>query len=331
MKILVVRFSSIGDIVLTSSVIRCIKNQLPHATIHFLTKDKFHELVEFNPYISRIICLGNNWNETIDELKQENYDYIIDLHNNLRTHRLLLALKRTSFSFPKRNLKKYLLTNFKWNLLDKNEHVVHRYFSAVKKLGVVTDNGPNDFFTDPKKELELTQYNLLPKKFVAVAIGAQFKTKRLPIDKLVEIINKIDLTIVLLGNKDESKDAETIILKANQKNIISLCGKLSLLDSASIIKNSGVLLTHDTGLMHIAACFDTPIVAVWGNTTPVLGMYAYTPTNLNQVINFEVDSLSCRPCSKIGFNVCPKKHFDCMQKQNSDDIVQAILNAIPKL
>jgi ADP-heptose:LPS heptosyltransferase len=324
MKILVVRFSSIGDIVLTSSVVRCLKNQLHHAQIHFLTKNQFTTLYEANPNVDKIFGLADNWDSLITELKAENYDCIIDLHNNLRTKRLKITLGKPSHSFPKRNVKKYLLTKFKWNLLSENEHVVHRYFKPTEKLGIRNDSLPNDFFIAEKNEIDLSATNLTPKNYLAIAIGAQFATKKLPFDKLLTICDEVPFPIVLLGDKKDAAIADELILKSSNRELVSYCGKLNIQQSASMVKQAKVVLTHDTGLMHIAACFELSIVTVWGNTTPIFGMSAYTPTRNDQVVNFEVSELSCRPCSKIGYTTCPKTHFNCMNHQDIDKIIELI-------
>jgi len=324
MKILVIRFSSIGDIVLTSSVVRCIKTQLPIAQIHFLTKETFKILYDANPYVDRILGLNKNWDLLMSELIAENYDCIIDLHNNLRTKRLKISLGKPSYSYPKRNIKKYLLTRFKWNLLSEKEHVLHRYFKPVEKIGVKNDQLPNDFFIAEKNEIELTNTSLVSKKYLAFAIGAQFATKKLPVEKLLAICNRVQFPIVLLGDKKDALVADELISKSTNKELVSFCGELNIQQSASVLKQAKVVLTHDTGLMHIAACFSVPIVTIWGNTTPIFGMSAYTPTQLNQAVNIEVEDLSCRPCSKIGYATCPKNHFNCMNLQDIEKISKMI-------
>ncbi|MFM7668541.1 MAG: glycosyltransferase family 9 protein [Bacteroidota bacterium] len=324
MKILVVRFSSIGDIVLTSSVVRCLKNQVQNAQIHMLTKEQFTPLYDANPNVDKTFGLSDNWELLLSELKAENYDCIIDLHNNLRTKRLKLALGKPSYSFPKRNIKKYLLTKFKWNLLSEKEHVVHRYFKPAEKIGVKNDQLPNDFFIAEKNEIELTNTSLVSKKYLALAIGTQFATKKLPVEKLLAICNRIQFPIVLLGDKKDALVADELISKSVNKALVSFCGELNIQQSASVLKQAKVVLTHDTGLMHIAACFSAPIVTIWGNTTPILGMSAYTPTQLNQAVNVEVEDLSCRPCSKIGYATCPKNHFNCMNLQDVEKISKMI-------
>lgn len=320
MKILVIRFSSIGDVVLTTPVIRALKKQLPNAEIHFITKTAFKGVLEHNPNIDRLFTIEKSINEVIADLKKENYDYLIDLHKNTRTLSLKLKLRRPSFSFPKLNFKKWLLVNFKRKSMPKM-HVVDRYFKTVEKLGVKNDQLPCDFFIQPSDQVSIEkQFGLIPKKYMTIAIGAQFATKRMPFAKLKEIIDQIELPIILIGGPTDSELANKLLTAFTGRRIFSACGAFSLAQSASIVKQSSSLLTNDTGMMHIASCFEIPTVSVWGNTVPELGMYPYFPLKKELFSIHEVKDLACRPCSKIGFKECPKKHFNCMNQQNSIEI-----------
>ncbi len=328
MKILVVRFSSIGDIVLTFPVIRCLKEKVPHSEIHFLTKKSFESLMLASTFIDKKHFLTNDLNETIAALKKEKFDVIIDLHNNLRTHILGFKLGVKTHRFPKLNFQKWLLTQFKINRLPE-KHIVDRYFEAVATLGVKNDGKNNQFYIPSTEKVDCTAtYELASKSYLAVAIGAQFATKRIPESKLLEILSQVSLPIVLLGGKEDLAQAERICQKLSNSSIHNACGKHSLLASASLVSQAKVLLTNDTGLMHIASCFAVPIITVWGNTVPALGMYAYKPEKEVKISQFEVPNLSCRPCSKIGFQSCPKKHFDCMMKQDAGKIVEEIKRAL---
>jgi ADP-heptose:LPS heptosyltransferase len=122
----------------------------------------------------------------------------------------------------------------------------------------------------------------------------------------------------------DNETAEKIIKALPNQQIVNACGKFSLQQSASIVKQAAVLLTHDTGLMHIASAFQIPIVSVWGNTVPALGMYPYYPQNEKGFSIHEVSNLKCRPCSKIGFKTCPKKHFNCMNLQDAKAIADDV-------
>ena len=324
MKILVIRFSSIGDIVLTTPVLRALKKQIPAVELHFLTKAGFKTVVANNPHIDRVFTIDSRISEVLQELKSEQYDYIIDLHKNARTLALRIKLGKPAYTFPKLNWKKLLLVKLKKNLLPKL-HIVERYFMAVEKLGVVNDNLPSEFYISEKDEVNLPEnFGLQTKSFVTIAIGAQFATKRMPLTKLKEIIVKIDLPIVLVGGPMDISFADSLLSMFPDQVIYSACGTYNLAQSASIVKQSKVLLTNDTDMMHIASCFQLPIVSVWGNTVPAFGMYPYFPQHSELFSLHEVTGLSCRPCSKIGFQKCPKGHFKCMNQQDSLAISQEI-------
>ncbi|MFK8039295.1 MAG: glycosyltransferase family 9 protein [Crocinitomicaceae bacterium] len=319
-KILVVRFSSIGDIVLTTPIVRALKNQLDDVTIHYLTKKSFQGILSNNPNIDQVFVIENDLRPVLADLKREKYDFIVDLHHNLRTSRLKMALSAPSASFPKLNLRKFLLTQFKINKMPKI-HIVDRYFKAVKKLGVVNDHKGLDFFIPELDEVQLIDYHI-PKTYIAFAIGAQFATKRLPIESMIELIGNIELPVALLGGEGDKAAAKSIA-KACQ-NSIDLTGQLNLNQSASIVQQAHKVISHDTGLMHIAAAFEKVIISIWGNTVSDLGMYPYMPKNETSFSIHEVNYLKCRPCSKIGYQSCPKKHFACMTEQDLDVIAQDV-------
>ncbi len=328
MKILVVRFSSIGDVVLTTPVVRCLKQQIPNCEIHFITKKAFKVILEHNNNISKIFTIDSSISEVLAALKREQYDYVIDLHKNLRTFQLKNKLGRPSYSFPKLNFEKWILVNLKRNKMPK-VHVVDRYFKAVEKLGVKNDNKPCDFFIQPSDEIQLKDhFNLTSEKYITIAIGAQFATKRMPFEKLKEIIEQLNQPIILIGGETDKELADEILAAFPDKSIFSACGIFSLAQSASIVKQSRVLLSNDTGMMHIASCFKIPTISVWGNTVPELGMYPYFPENPELFSIHEINGLNCRPCSKIGFQKCPKGHFNCMNLQDSKVIGADILGKI---
>lgn len=324
MKILVVRFSSIGDIVLTSPVIKALKDQIAGAEVHYLTKAKFSDLVKYDPSVNKLHLITREIDEIRDELVAEKFDVIIDLHNNLRTHRLSSMLKVKTHRFPKLNFKKWLLVRFKINQMP-DLHVVDRYFMAVEKLGVKNNVRSLFYFPDPKVE-DISTF-LLPDEYITIAIGAQFATKRMPNELLREIIDKLDLPVVLIGGKEDQERAEEL---KHDDQIINLCGYLSISGSAAVVESSLCLVTNDTGMMHIASAGKVPIVSVWGNTVPELGMYPYRPDDKASYSIHEVEGLNCRPCSKIGYQKCPKGHFNCMRQQNADAIVNQINHFLQK-
>ena len=168
-----------------------------------------------------------------------------------------------------------------------------------------------DYFLE--KEYSLAE--LIPlgfDRYIALVIGAAHATKRLPVDKLIEICRLSPVSVVLLGGKDDAERGKEITKSVSNK-VYNSCGKLSLDQSAFLVREARSVVSHDTGLMHIAAAFNKPIISIWGNTVPELGMYPYKVSFLKML---EVEGLSCRPCSKIGYKKCPLGHFKCMNNQD---------------
>lgn len=327
MKILIIRFSSIGDIVLTTPVIRTVKTQLDKAEVHVATKAQYRDLFTANPYVDKVHLLGESLADLVEELKKERFNYVIDLHHNLRTFRVKRALGVKAFSYNKLNVEKWLKVNLKIDQLP-NVHIVDRYMETVEPLGVHMDALGLDYFIPEKDEVPA---DWLPEGFrhnyVVYAIGAQHGTKKLPINRMIELCDRINKPVVLLGGPEdvdagnavanffsrqgESPEAGEGLTRMGKKTIVyNACGKFNINQSASVVKRARYVFTHDTGLMHIAAAFKKEIFSIWGNTIPAFGMYPYR----TKFTVLENNRLSCRPCSKIGHDRCPKGHFKCMQE-----------------
>jgi ADP-heptose:LPS heptosyltransferase len=328
LKFLVIRFSSIGDIVLTSPVLRCLKKRYPDAEIHYLTKAQFHPLLAANPHISRFHLLEDDLDAVIADLKKEKFDTIIDLHKSIRSLRIRQALGVKSISFNKLNIQKWLRVKFKVETLP-DKHIVDRYFEALAPLGVEDDGQGLDYYIW-EREIRDFVPPIVKMPYVAFAVGANHNTKKLPDDKIIELCEMITGRIVLIGGKTEA----AIGNKLNElmpAKVVNLCGRVNLNESAFIVKHARRVIAHDTGFMHIAAAFKKPIVSIWGNTIPAFGMYPYygklhEQKFMNQSYIFEVDGLPCRPCSKLGYEKCPRGHFKCMNGQNLEAIA-AVANA----
>jgi heptosyltransferase-2 len=302
MKFLIIRFSSIGDIVLTTPVVRCLKKQVPGAVVHYLIKPQFKMVMEANPYIDKFHVLQEDWGLMLDELKGEGFDYIIDLHHNLRTLRVKKALKVPSFSF---NLE------------------------TVASLGVKNDGEGMDYFIPENERVSLHD---IPAShhagFISMVIGASFYTKKLPVYKLQELCQKINHPVILLGAEEERAEGEAIA-SVDPIKVYNACGKFSLHESADLVRQSKVVIAHDTGLMHIAAALRKQVIAVWGSTTPSLGMVPYYGQNFLQRMpppsdDVQVHKLWCRPCTKIGRHKCPQGHFKCMKNIDIDLLVENV-------
>jgi len=317
LKILIIRFSSIGDIVLTSPIPRIVKEQLK-AEVHFVTKTQFATLLEKSPYLDKIYSFQKNIDELIPQLKDEKYDYIIDLHNSLRSKILKSKLRIKSFSVDKKNWSKWLMVNFKKKITIT--HIVDRYIDTLKSLGVKNDGKGLDFYYS--KDDNLFNKYKIPESYICISLGAKHFTKKIPPKLITEIISNLDNNIVLIGGKDV-KEELYLIEKSIKGRVINLVGKINIAQSAQIIENSQKVLTSDTGMMHIAAALKKETIVLWGNTVPEFGMYPYYGNHNTNSINFEVKDLRCRPCSKIGFGKCPKGHFKCMG-HSSENILKSI-------
>ncbi|HEY4147706.1 MAG TPA: glycosyltransferase family 9 protein [Chitinophagaceae bacterium] len=333
MKFLVIRFSSIGDIVLTTPVVRCLKKQVATAEVHYLTRKRYAGIVEANPYIDKVHSFDERIEETIDGLRAEDFDYIIDLHHNLRTMKVKRALQKQAFSFPKLNIEKWLLTAFKINRLPQ-QHIVDRYMQTISGFGVKNDGAGLDYFIPPA---ELVKETDIPTShqagYIGLVIGAAHNTKKYPPEKLKEFCAGIDHPVIILGGKEDAERGEQLS-QLDPFKIYNACGKFSLHESADLVRRAKLVVTNDTGLMHIAAAFKRPVVSLWGNTVPEFGMYPYYGNNYlshQQHPPFdmlEVKGLSCRPCSKIGYDKCPKGHFKCMLQIETKQVTEAVVKRL---
>ena len=273
-KILVIRFSSIGDIILTTPVVRCLATQLPDVEIHYLTKKSYSPILANNPYIKKIIELDGSLNALIPRLKAENYDHIVDLHKNMRSIYTLACLRKPFSTFSKLNIRKLILVKSGINLLPP-VHIADRYMTAVKRFAVVNDGEGLDFFIPSADEIDLKIFpEVFHNGYVGFVIGGKFNTKILPAEKVIDIIRNVKLPVILLGGAEDQERGE-VIKNSFSARVYNACGRFSLMQSASLVKQAVAIATNDTGLMHIAAAFNKKIISIWGNTVPDFGMYPY--------------------------------------------------------
>jgi len=321
MKVLVIRFSSMGDIIYTTPVVRCLKKQLPDAEVHFITKPAFKYIYDNNPYVDKLLLLKPELSDTIKDIKAEQYDYIIDLHNNLRTTLIKLRTGIKSFTYKKQTIRKWLSLKFKLKLVPP-VHLVDRYMKTVQFLGVKNDDQPIDYYIKAEHQLD----KLLPvshqQSFVAFVIGATHFTKRMPNEKIISLCKEINTPIVLLGGNDVKENGD-VIANALGNKIYNSCGVTTLDESVYLVSKAEKIIGFDTGLTHIAEAFKRPIVSIWGGTVPeLLGVQPY---KVKEVLVAGIE-LSCRPCSKFGLAACPLRHFNCMRQIPEGPITQFVNN-----
>lgn len=318
-KVLIIRFSSIGDIILTTPVLRCIKQQLG-LEVHYLTKKSFSGLLQHNPHVDALHFIDKEIGaELIEKLKAEQFDFLVDLHGNWRSLRIKKTLGVPSKTFAKLNLQKCLLIHLGIDLMPR-QHVADRYLDTLVHIGVSNDHKGLDYFMAPETSVDVD----LNKPFIAWSIGGSFTPKKLAAAQVADVCNKMDVPVYLLGGSEEIEEAEAIIEVCRQSNIKSFCGKLSLDETALLIKKSKVLLSNDTGLMHIGAAFKKSIVSFWGCTKPSLGFAPYAAASDSIEI---LSNISKRPCSKHGKS-CKHKRLGCIKFIDSKDIEKAVLKLL---
>jgi ADP-heptose:LPS heptosyltransferase len=303
---------------------------MPDAEIHFLTKEVFLPVVAHNPNIDKIHYLGDDLAALYPELKAERFDYVVDLHNNLRTARVKKALGvEKSYAFPKLNVQKWLLVNLKINAMP-DKSIVERYFEPLKELGIRNDGGGLDYFIPPSA---VTDNDDIPTShwngFVACVIGGSYNTKKFPVEKWKAFCAAVPYPVILIGGPDDREEGR-LIAEDDSVKIYNSCGKFNLNESAHLVARSRVVVSNDTGLMHVAAAFQKPVISLWGNTSPEMGMFPYFGgNNLTERVSpksiiMENKQVKCHPCSKLGYDRCPKKHFKCMMTLDIHTIVEKV-------
>ncbi len=321
-RILVIRFSSIGDIVLTTPVVRRLKEQLEgEVEIHYLTKKQFLHLLQGNPHITKVHTIQKATAEVIEELKEIGFDYVIDLHRNVRSYMVKRELKALSFTLKKYNLQKWLLVRFGIDRMPE-KHIVDRYLDTIAGFGTKDDKKGLELFLSEADHLTREQ---LPENFqkgyVVIAMGGTHEGKRMNDDQLHTLCSKLPGPLVLLGGPSEAVLGEKLQTEFTY-NTISLAGKCTVMQSASIIQKAKAVLSGDTGMMHVAAAFNVPIVSIWGCTTPNLGMSPYLPAAGSLIL--EPAGRSKRPCSKLGHKCKYGMENRCILHVNLEDAVNAV-------
>lgn len=314
-KILVIRLSSLGDILLTTPVIGELRKMYPKAEINFVIQKQFSDVYLYNPNINKKIIFRKEIADTLNkELAAENYDLVIDLQNNWKSRSLTKNVSQNIIRFKKPALKKLLLVWFKINLLKENKSIVSRYAEAAD---ITLEGKVLELFLPKESKSQLG----LNKNYIGFCPGAKHFTKRWPSDYFAALGNeltKLGYQIVLFGGTSEKELCNEITGKI--KDAINLQAEDNLVQVAVDMQKCKLIVTNDSGLMHVASAVGTPVVAIFGSTVREFGFSPYGVRNLILENNF----LSCRPCSHIGRSNCPKKHFKCMKEVTPQGVLQSI-------
>ncbi|MBX7057158.1 MAG: glycosyltransferase family 9 protein [Leptospirales bacterium] len=325
-RLLVIRLSSIGDIVLTTPVLRSIKRARPEIELHYVTRASYAQALEGNQWIDRLHLYAGRLTPLLATLRGIGFDYVLDLHANPRSLALSLAAGGRRAVFEKRNLDKLRIVYGNRTLAV--EHVVQRYGETLQLLNLTLDDGGLEFplgGQDRKFARALLRRRQWPARYRCIALGATHNTKKWLDDKIVELGCLIAGPLVLLGGRGEGESGRRIAAALQTRGVraLNLCGQTDLKTSAAIMDGAVSVVTHDTGLMHIAAALQRPLVSLWGSTSPRFGMGPYRCTHrIVQAIDLE-----CRPCHKLGYAECPRGHFRCMGQIGPDQVYAALCEA----
>lgn len=309
-KILIIRLSSFGDVVLAFPLINLIKNKIPGAHISFLVKEKYSGLVELNPKVDEVIKLTeSNENEIKKSITSSGYDIVIDLQNNPRSRLMTIGMNNV-YRFKKNNFKKFLLVKFKINKLQDSEPVYKRYIRSVEEPLNISESEMG--FTS--SELNYAKKNT-ESDYIVIAPSSRHFTKTYPKEKFVEyILSKPNDKFVLVGDISDTDMSICSYIKEHTANSVNLCGQLSYGELAGLIAESNHIICNDSGILHLAEALDKKVTAIFGSTVKEFGFF---PQLEGSVIH-EVDGLKCRPCSHIGLPECPLGHFKCMIENKID-------------
>lgn len=321
-RILIIRLSSLGDILLTTPLVRSLKKKYPDILINFLLRKEYRDVYKFNPYINNLYLLERD-NRFPDELLNQKYNLVLDLQNNFRSVGIRKKVETEKVRvFNKKTFEKLLLVNFKINKLKNAEQIPVRYAASLEDFQL-DDEGLDLFTGDVNPLIKKNE-----KRYIGFAPGSRHFTKMWPEDYYISLGNKLffsGFTIVLFGGKDDKDLCERLSQKI--QGSINLSNDNDLLLTAVNIKECLAVVCNDSGLMHAACAVKVPVMALYGSTVKEFGFTPYRNRNLI----LENKTLTCRPCTHIGRESCPKKHFKCMLELTPElafDKLQEFINSL---
>jgi lipopolysaccharide heptosyltransferase II len=327
-NILAVRFSSIGDVLLTTPLLRAIRHRHPAARLTVLTKQTYAPLLSHNPNINQVLAVTANHSlsRVAAELRSARYTHLLDLHDSARTRALRILVPGRWSTYPKHRLARTILIHGKRNFYRDTRPVAERYFDAARHLDVVPDAGPPDFFLAPEAEREVAEWfgggTLLPDRpTVAIAPGAAHATKRWPVEHWRQLVQRVatrGLQVVVVGSAEDAAVAAAIA-QGSGSGLANVAGRFGLQGTGALLRRSAAVVSGDTGVMHMATAVGTPVIALFGPTVRAFGFFPYT--DRAQVLEL---GMSCRPCSSKGGPRCPLGHHLCLRNIGPEAVYQAL-------
>jgi lipopolysaccharide heptosyltransferase II len=338
-KTLIIRFSSIGDIVLTTLLLRVLRKKFPSDQIDFVTKREFAELVKFNQNLNLTYEFDSaggvaGLRELKRRIREEKYNLVIDLHNSLRSRYLRLQSGAgETVVLDKRMVARAILVRLKKNLYTSATPVALRYLEPLKPFGIEDDgkglelNIPDEILFDVSGKmgrLQLARFE----RVIGLCPSAKHETKRWLAERFVELgvraAKELDAKIFVFGGEEDrercNRIAGEIGSAIGSERVTDWTGSLSLLETGATMEFCDCVVTNDSGLMHIAAAMKRPVVAIFGSTVQEFGFF---PFGTRSVVLQRPDVL-CRPCSHIGLSSCPEGHFRCMKDTSVDDVFHSV-------
>lgn len=321
-KIFVVRLSSLGDILLTTPLIRALKNFNQDLQIDFLLRQEYKDVLKLNPNLHELFLFTRNDFENlnlVNKLKDKRYDLVIDLQNNLRSRGIISKLKGEKVKFNKKSFQKILLVKAKINLLKDAPPIPIRYAKVIEGLKV--DSAGLDLFTDKEpSEAIKSKQNL-----IGLCPGARHFTKRWPAEYYIQLgrfLIQNNFNVVLFGGKIDSEICEQI--NKEIPGALNLQNDNDILQTAADMKLCSAVVCNDSGLMHTASAVGVKVLTIFGSSVKEFG---FAPYNCKSLL-IENNSLSCRPCSHIGRESCPEKHFSCMKELKPEFVFNELIKFI---
>ena len=334
-KILVFRLSSIGDIVLTTALLRCLRNTFPDAQIDFVVKKQFADILRCVPFVSNVIELDSKkgfseLRAIRNQLKNEQYDVVLDIHKNWRSLFVCNTIgAKQVFRFNKHVFRRWVLTTFHKDIYKEVRPVYLRFIDAAQQIGVAPDGKYTELvvpeqLSESMKDIFVQANISFEKRIIALCPGASFSNKQWQVEKFQQlakrVVTEFDAQVILLGGKKESEMCETI---ANESGAVSFAGKFDLSQSIAALSMVSLTVANDTGMLHVSEALGVPVVGIYGPTARQFGYFPILP----QSKVAQIENLQCRPCTKMGMNHCPKKHFSCMN-DISVDMVLALMRGM---
>ncbi len=310
MKILVIRLSSLGDLVILSSVFEMLKNM--SVEVHLLTYSHFASIYEHDRRVKKILKIPKPYGirdilNVIKTVRAMNYDFAFDLQRKLLSY-LILKASGAGEKLIYNNRRRERLRALKGKKID--EIPVYELYAEPIRRALGIDKPP------PCPKLEPVVADIeLPEDYIVIAPGAAHRTKIWPyFSDLVKLIknNLKEIQIVAVGDKNDSK-----LVEPYKKDVIDLTGKTTIRELLFVIENSRLVISNDSAPMHIASAYNVPVIAFFGPTIPEFG---FRPCNAHV---FEVP-LACRPCSLHGSESCPLGHFKCMRLIEPEKVFKKI-------